>query len=139
MLLASLAADVCPAGACRADERRRSSPTVSRRTRTRGPHRADASCQLCHYAIDLVLISCCLAGIRRSTGLSVSLARLHNRDVCVAALSMLADRGRRQLFANYLSIGGASARPGLHLIGAERVLDTTVVAMSNSQWFERRR
>ncbi|GJN90746.1 hypothetical protein Rhopal_003760-T1 [Rhodotorula paludigena] len=69
--------------------------------------------KLFHLTVDAILISLCLAGIKRSTGLSPALAKLRNKDL-------------RQLASTYLEMG-------------EWAMDFAVVFMGRSSAFERRR
>ncbi|KDE09231.1 hypothetical protein, variant [Microbotryum lychnidis-dioicae p1A1 Lamole] len=48
--------------------------------------------RLMHIAFDVLLVSACLAGIKRSTGLSPALTRIGSKDL-------------RQLFVTYLELG----------------------------------
>ncbi|SCV72117.1 BQ2448_4811 [Microbotryum intermedium] len=48
--------------------------------------------RLMHLTFDVLLISACLAGIKRSTGLSPALSRIASKDL-------------RQLFVTYLELG----------------------------------
>ncbi|KAG0177106.1 hypothetical protein DFQ28_006321 [Apophysomyces sp. BC1034] len=66
-----------------------------------------------HLAADAVLISTILAGIKRTTGLQPAVSKIENKEV-------------RGYFEKYLSVG-------------EWLLDTTIVLMSNSSYFERKR
>ncbi|KAM0791523.1 hypothetical protein ACM66B_005973 [Microbotryomycetes sp. NB124-2] len=66
-----------------------------------------------HIAFDAILISACLAGIKRSTGLGPALSRIRSKDL-------------RQLLVTYLEIG-------------EWATDLAVVVMGRSSAFERRR
>ncbi|KAI9019214.1 hypothetical protein CLU79DRAFT_759195 [Phycomyces nitens] len=67
--------------------------------------------KLIHFSADAVLISAVLAGIRRNTGLQPSLSTIENEDV-------------RTYAQKYLNVG-------------EWVLDSGIVFMSNSAYFER--
>ncbi|GAA5854373.1 hypothetical protein JCM8547_001798 [Rhodosporidiobolus lusitaniae] len=69
--------------------------------------------RLIHLAVDALLISAFLAGIKRSTGLGPALSRIANKDL-------------RQLGATYLELG-------------EWVMDLSIVVMGRSSAFERRR
>ncbi|GAA6021844.1 hypothetical protein JCM11491_001544 [Sporobolomyces phaffii] len=69
--------------------------------------------KLTHYLFDAVLVSICLAGIKRSTGLSPALTKLKNKDI-------------RQLIAGYLEMG-------------EWAMDLTIVVMGRSNYFVRNR
>ncbi|KAF8923823.1 hypothetical protein EDD21DRAFT_390044 [Dissophora ornata] len=69
--------------------------------------------KLFHYVADAVLISAVLAGIKRSTGLTVASNKIESQDV-------------RSIVDKYLGIG-------------EWIMDAGIVAMSNSQYFERKR
>ncbi|KAK5006736.1 hypothetical protein LTR28_006138, partial [Elasticomyces elasticus] len=70
--------------------------------------------RLTHYAFDAVLISAFLAGVKRSTGLTLRQDRLADSDSV------------RKWFDNYLWLG-------------ELVMDQSVAIMSSSGYFERRR
>ncbi|KAG0145156.1 hypothetical protein CROQUDRAFT_671899 [Cronartium quercuum f. sp. fusiforme G11] len=67
---------------------------------------------LLHAAIDATLVSVCLAGIKRSTGLSPALTKVQNKEV-------------KQLLVNYLELG-------------EWIMDFVIVFMGRSSAFERR-
>ncbi|KAL1923936.1 uncharacterized protein VTP21DRAFT_6971 [Calcarisporiella thermophila] len=69
--------------------------------------------KLFHLAADAVLIAACLAGIKRSTGLSLATNKIESRDV-------------RRIIERYLSFG-------------EWVFDVSVAALGQSSYFERRR
>jgi len=69
--------------------------------------------RIAHYGFDLVLVSTVLAGIKRSTGLSVKADKIESKDL-------------RSVVTKYLDVG-------------EWVMDTSVAFMSTSQYFERRR
>ncbi|KAG0239209.1 hypothetical protein B0O80DRAFT_461316 [Mortierella sp. GBAus27b] len=69
--------------------------------------------KLFHYATDAILISVILAGIKRSTGLTVASNRIESQDV-------------RSAVDKYLGIG-------------EWVLDQGIIFLSSSKYFERRR
>ncbi|ODV60433.1 DUF1748 domain-containing protein, partial [Ascoidea rubescens DSM 1968] len=64
-----------------------------------------------HYSIDLVLISTCLAGIKRTTGLTPKLDLVENKEI-------------REYSQKYLNVG-------------ESVLDSSVGIMSSSSYFVR--
>ncbi|KAF7724492.1 hypothetical protein EC973_000942 [Apophysomyces ossiformis] len=66
-----------------------------------------------HLAVDAALISTILAGIKRTTGLQPAVKKIENKEI-------------RGYFEKYLAVG-------------EWILDTTIVLMSNSSYFERRR
>ncbi|KAF9430713.1 hypothetical protein BGZ94_004704 [Podila epigama] len=66
-----------------------------------------------HYAADAVLVSAVLAGIKRSTGLSVATQKIESNDV-------------RGYVEKYLSVG-------------EWVVDQGSAFMAASQYFERKR
>ncbi|KAF8520086.1 DUF1748-domain-containing protein [Gautieria morchelliformis] len=68
---------------------------------------------LIHLGVDALLISACLAGIKRSTGLTPALARVPNKDI-------------RQLLRSYLELG-------------EYAFDFAVVILGRSASFERTR
>ncbi|EPY52063.1 DUF1748 family protein [Schizosaccharomyces cryophilus OY26] len=40
--------------------------------------------RLFHYGVDLALVSTCIAGIRRSSGVSFDVEKVHNEDVKLA-------------------------------------------------------
>jgi len=70
--------------------------------------------RLTHYAFDAVLISAFLAGIKRSTGLTLNSQKISdNKEV-------------KRWVENYLSVG-------------EWVMDQSVAVLGSSTWFERRR
>ncbi|KAJ5722445.1 hypothetical protein N7488_000480 [Penicillium malachiteum] len=70
--------------------------------------------RLTHYAFDAVLFSAFLAGVKRSTGLTVKTEQISdNKDV-------------KKWIDNYLGVG-------------EWVMDQSVAVMGSSSWFERRR
>ncbi|KAF9940746.1 hypothetical protein BGZ75_005730 [Mortierella antarctica] len=69
--------------------------------------------RLVHYAVDAILISAVLAGIKRSTGLTVASNKIDNKDV-------------RSAVEKYLSIG-------------EWAMDQGIVFLSTSKYFERKR
>ncbi|KAG0044305.1 hypothetical protein BGZ83_010467 [Gryganskiella cystojenkinii] len=69
--------------------------------------------KIVHYAADAVLISAVLAGIKRSTGLSVATTKIENQDV-------------RGYVEKYLAVG-------------EWAVDQGTAFMSASQYFERKR
>ncbi|KAF9956156.1 hypothetical protein BGZ72_002981 [Mortierella alpina] len=69
--------------------------------------------RLVHYAVDAILISAVLAGIKRSTGLTVASSKIDNKDV-------------RSAVEKYLSIG-------------EWAMDQGIVFLSTSKYFERKR
>ncbi|CAO3572138.1 unnamed protein product [Mortierella alpina] len=68
--------------------------------------------RLVHYAVDAILISAVLAGIKRSTGLTVASNKIDNKDV-------------RSAVEKYLSIG-------------EWAMDQGIVFLSTSKYFERK-
>ncbi|KAA1122664.1 hypothetical protein PGTUg99_004248 [Puccinia graminis f. sp. tritici] len=51
-----------------------------------------------HYAVDAVLVSVCLSGIKRSTGLSPAVSKIQNKEI-------------RQVVVSYLDVGGQSCPP----------------------------
>ena len=68
-------------------------------------------CKLIHYSIDAALLSCCLAGIKRSTGLAYALsyslwtpADSYNR-IDRPALNRIRSKDVRQLVSAYLEMG----------------------------------
>ncbi|KAG0000897.1 hypothetical protein BGZ79_005343 [Entomortierella chlamydospora] len=69
--------------------------------------------KIVHYAADAVLVSAVLAGIKRSTGLSVATNKIESDDV-------------RVYVDKYLTIG-------------EWVVDQGTAFMSTSKYFERKR
>ncbi|GAA6062738.1 hypothetical protein JCM10212_005941 [Sporobolomyces blumeae] len=69
--------------------------------------------RLAHYTFDAILLSCCLAGIKRSTGLSPAITKLKNKDL-------------RQLANGYLELG-------------EWIMDLSIVVMGRSNYFIRQR
>jgi len=69
--------------------------------------------KLAHLIVDAILISACLAGIRRSTGLSLSIAKVPSKDL-------------RQLLLQYLALG-------------EYSLDAAIMIMGQSNYFVRKR
>ncbi|CAO3569922.1 unnamed protein product [Mortierella alpina] len=69
--------------------------------------------KIVHYAADAVLVSAVLAGIKRSTGLSVATNKIESEDV-------------RSYVEKYLTVG-------------EWVVDQGSAFMSASQYFERKR
>ncbi|KAH8924594.1 DUF1748-domain-containing protein [Atractiella rhizophila] len=68
---------------------------------------------LIHYAFDALLLSVALAGIKRSTGLTLAVSRIQGKDI-------------RQLVGIYLEMG-------------EWTMDFMIVALGRNRWFERRR
>ncbi|KAG0234046.1 hypothetical protein BGW42_006912 [Actinomortierella wolfii] len=66
-----------------------------------------------HYAADAILVSAVLAGIKRSTGLTVASNKIENNDV-------------RNAVDKFLNVG-------------EWVVDQSILIMSASQYFERKR
>jgi len=66
-----------------------------------------------HFAFDAALVSACLAGIKRSAGLSPAVKRLQHKEL-------------EQLAVGYLEIG-------------EWIMDLMIVVMGRSSFFERRR
>jgi len=69
--------------------------------------------KLAHLTFDALLISCFLAGVSRSTGLTPALHRVRNKDL-------------RQLLQQYLNVG-------------EIAFDFAVVMLGRSEAFERKR
>ncbi|KAF9135979.1 hypothetical protein KI688_001410 [Linnemannia hyalina] len=69
--------------------------------------------KLAHYAADAILVSAVIAGIKRSTGLSVATEKIESGDV-------------RSYVEKYLSVG-------------EVVIDQTAAFMATSSYFERKR
>jgi len=72
--------------------------------------------RLTHYAFDAVLVSCFLAGVKRSTGLTPSLK----------SDTLTESPGIRKWIDSYLWVG-------------ETVMDQSVAVMSSSGYFERTR
>ncbi|KAJ7590697.1 DUF1748-domain-containing protein [Mycena floridula] len=68
--------------------------------------------KLVHIAFDAVLLSICLAGMKRITGLTPALSQVPNKDI-------------RQLLRSYLGFG-------------EYMLDFAIVICGRSSSFERR-
>ncbi|KAG0017248.1 hypothetical protein BGZ80_008488 [Entomortierella chlamydospora] len=69
--------------------------------------------KLFHYAFDAILLSAVLAGIKRSTGLTVARNKIEGKDA-------------RSAVDKYLDIG-------------EWVMDQGIIFMSTSKYFERKR
>ncbi|KAJ5500264.1 hypothetical protein N7453_009315 [Penicillium expansum] len=70
--------------------------------------------RLTHYAFDAVLFSAFLAGVKRSTGLTLNSDKItENKDV-------------KKWVDSYLGVG-------------EWMMDQSVAVMGSSSWFERRR
>ncbi|CAI7579287.1 hypothetical protein N7455_002739 [Penicillium solitum] len=70
--------------------------------------------RLTHYAFDAVLFSAFLAGVKRSTGLTLNSDKItENKDV-------------KKWVDSYLGVG-------------EWMMDQSVAVMGSSAWFERRR
>ncbi|CEP07661.1 hypothetical protein [Parasitella parasitica] len=69
--------------------------------------------RIAHYTADAVLLSAVLAGIRRNSGLEPATGKIENEEI-------------RKYVNKYLDIG-------------EWVIDSTVVFMSNSSYFERKK
>ncbi|KAF9913787.1 hypothetical protein BX616_009588 [Lobosporangium transversale] len=69
--------------------------------------------KIVHYTADAVLVSAVLAGIKRSTGLSVATHKIESEDV-------------RTYVDKYLTVG-------------EWVVDQGAAFLSTSQYFERKR
>ncbi|CAH7672114.1 hypothetical protein BY996DRAFT_4604293 [Phakopsora pachyrhizi] len=65
-----------------------------------------------HLGLDSLLVSVCLAGIRRSTGLTPALSKVQNKEV-------------RRILKSYLDLG-------------DWVMDFLIVAMGRSSSFERK-
>ncbi|KAI9473933.1 MAG: hypothetical protein EXX96DRAFT_579916 [Benjaminiella poitrasii] len=68
--------------------------------------------RLFHFTADAVLISAVLAGIKRNAGLQPATAKIENEDI-------------RKYVERYLEIG-------------DWVIDSSVVFMNNSPYFERK-
>ncbi|KAJ5184878.1 hypothetical protein N7472_009718 [Penicillium cf. griseofulvum] len=70
--------------------------------------------RLTHYAFDAVLFSAFLAGVKRSTGLTLNSDKItENKDI-------------KKWVDSYLGVG-------------EWMMDQSVAVMGSSAWFERRR
>ncbi|KAF9250857.1 hypothetical protein DTO013E5_7301 [Penicillium roqueforti] len=70
--------------------------------------------RLTHYAFDAVLLSAFLAGVKRSTGLTLNSDKItDNKDI-------------KKWVDSYLGVG-------------EWMMDQSVAVMGSSAWFERRR
>ncbi|PYH98190.1 DUF1748-domain-containing protein [Aspergillus ellipticus CBS 707.79] len=70
--------------------------------------------RLSHYAFDAVLISAFLAGVKRSTGLTLNSDKItENKDF-------------KKWIDNYLGVG-------------EWVMDQSVAVLGSTAWFERKR
>ncbi|KAJ5487645.1 hypothetical protein N7530_001945 [Penicillium desertorum] len=70
--------------------------------------------RLTHYAFDAVLFSAFLAGVKRSTGLTLNSDKItDNKDI-------------KKWVDSYLGVG-------------EWMMDQSVAVMGSSSWFERRR
>ncbi|GJJ69039.1 hypothetical protein EMPS_01385 [Entomortierella parvispora] len=69
--------------------------------------------KLIHYAADAILISAVLAGIKRSTGLTVASSKIESKDM-------------RSAVEKYLGLG-------------EWIMDQSIILLSASQYFERKR
>ncbi|KAF8945803.1 hypothetical protein BGZ47_001940 [Haplosporangium gracile] len=69
--------------------------------------------KLAHYAADAILVSAVIAGVKRSSGLSVATEKIESSEV-------------RSYVEKYLSVG-------------EIVIDQTAAFMSTSSYFERKR
>ncbi|KAF2007446.1 DUF1748-domain-containing protein [Amniculicola lignicola CBS 123094] len=72
--------------------------------------------RLTHYAFDAVLISVCLAGVRRSTGLTPSVKTEQFSEAATA----------KKWIDNYLWVG-------------ECVMDQSIAIMASTSYFERKR
>ncbi|CAD0093235.1 unnamed protein product, partial [Aureobasidium mustum] len=70
--------------------------------------------RLTHYAFDAVLFSAFLAGVKRSTGLTINEDKITDNETA------------KSWITRYLAIG-------------EIVMDQSVAVMSSSGWFERKR
>jgi len=68
--------------------------------------------KLIHYTADAILVSAVLAGIKRTTGLSVATSKIESNDI-------------RSAVEKYLNVG-------------EWVVDHSIVLMNNSSYFERK-
>ncbi|RIA95272.1 hypothetical protein C1645_689144 [Glomus cerebriforme] len=69
--------------------------------------------KIVHIAADAVLVSAVLAGIKRSTGLSVATHKIENQEI-------------KNAVVKFLNVG-------------EWVVDQSILIMSNSAYFERKR
>jgi len=69
--------------------------------------------QIFHLALDAALLSCCLAGIKRSTGLTPAVSKVQHKEL-------------RQLAVSYLEVG-------------EWIMDLAIVVIGRSSAFERKR
>ncbi|EXX77438.1 DUF1748-domain-containing protein [Rhizophagus irregularis] len=69
--------------------------------------------KIVHFAADAVLVSAVLAGIKRSTGLSVATHKIENQEIKSAVVK-------------FLNVG-------------EWVVDQSILIISNSSYFERKR
>ncbi|KAL1922570.1 uncharacterized protein VTP21DRAFT_10109 [Calcarisporiella thermophila] len=63
--------------------------------------------RIVHYAVDALLISTALAGIKRSTGLTAATSKIENKDVRSAVESYL-NAGERAFDISVSFIGGSS-------------------------------
>ncbi|KAL1922486.1 uncharacterized protein VTP21DRAFT_10025 [Calcarisporiella thermophila] len=68
--------------------------------------------RLLHFAVDATLVSTALAGVKRSTGLSIATEKIENEDV-------------RYALEKFLKFG-------------ERTLDVGISFIGNSEYFERK-
>ncbi|VVT56414.1 uncharacterized protein SAPINGB_P005046 [Magnusiomyces paraingens] len=68
--------------------------------------------KIVHLSVDLVLVSAVMAGVKRSTGLTLKTGEVENKDA-------------KNLLEKYLDVG-------------EWVFDTSVSFMSTSGYFERK-
>lgn len=69
--------------------------------------------KLAHYGFDAILFSAFLAGVKRSTGLTLQTEKIESRDV-------------RSALEKYLNIG-------------EWMMDQSIAVMGSSSYFERKR
>ncbi|ORZ01153.1 DUF1748-domain-containing protein [Syncephalastrum racemosum] len=68
--------------------------------------------KLLHLTVDAVLVSAVLAGVKRNTGLQPAVSKVQNKEI-------------RGYLEKYLDMG-------------EWLLDTTILVMNNSSYFERK-
>ncbi|KAI9276920.1 hypothetical protein BDA99DRAFT_554865 [Phascolomyces articulosus] len=68
--------------------------------------------KLLHVTVDAVLVSTLLAGVKRTTGLQPAIHKIQNKEI-------------RGYLESYLNVG-------------EYVLDSAILIMNNSSYFERK-
>ncbi|KAI9468657.1 hypothetical protein BDB00DRAFT_777307 [Zychaea mexicana] len=68
--------------------------------------------KLLHFTVDAVLVSTLLAGVKRTTGLQPAISKIQNKEI-------------RGYLESYLNVG-------------EYILDTTILIMNSSSYFERK-